>query len=372
MSLQRAGAVARRILQQFRHDRRTLVLLFVAPILILGLFYFLLRGGSTLPVVDVVNLDAAPGQLGTSLSAALQSAPGITARESTPVAAQRDLTSGAVAAVILLPPDFTTRFRQGTIAPQIRLEGSQPAQSQAVLATVSAAMQRAANLAAPTRGFDLPRAQPVVTYLHGGSELDTLDYFGAAFIGLVVFFLVFVVTIIAFLRERSQGTLERLMASPLRRSEIVSGYIGGFMAVAALQAVEVALFTLYALHVHNQGNIGLIVLMTLLMSLVAVNLGVFLSMFSTTEFQAVQFIPLAIVPQVLLSGIIFPVSSEPGWLQGISRVLPLTYGVDGLHRVMLEGASLSSGTLLLDLGVVAAFAVALVAAATATLRRSLA
>jgi ABC-2 type transport system permease protein len=368
----RSGAVARRILQQFRHDPRTLVLLFVAPIVILGLFYFLIRGGTTLPAVDIVNLDPGPGQLGSTLSAVLHEAPGITVSEASAAAAQRDLSSGAVAAVIVLPPDLAARAVEGTIAPQVHLEGSQPAESQAVLAGVSVAMQRAANLLASAHAVNLPRAQPQITYTHGGPGLDTLDYFGAAFIGLVVFFLVFVVTIIAFLRERSQGTLERLMASPLRRSEIVAGYMAGFTAVAALQAVEVALFTLYALHVHNQGNVGLIVLMTLLMGLVAVNLGVFLSMFSTTEFQAVQFIPLAIVPQVLLSGIIFPVSSEPGWLQGISRVLPLTYGVDGLHRVMLEGAGLASGSLLLDLGVVAAFAVALVFAATLTLRRSLA
>jgi ABC-2 type transport system permease protein len=101
------------------------------------------------------------------------------------------------------------------------------------------------------------------------------------------------------------------------------------------------------------------VLITLLMTLVAVNLGVLLSMFATTEFQAVQFIPLAIVPQVLLSGIIFPVSSEPVWLQVLSKLLPLTYGVDGLRDVMLKGNGLTSGAILLDIGV----------AATATLRR---
>jgi ABC-2 type transport system permease protein len=92
-------------------------------------------------------------------------------------------------------------------------------------------------------------------------------------------------------------------------------------------------------------------------------------MFATTEFQAVQFIPLAIIPQVLLSGIIFPVTSEPGWLQVVSKLLPLTYGVDGLRDVMLKGSGLTYGPLLVDLAVVAAFAVALVAAATATLRQ---
>ena len=252
----------------------------------------------------------------------------------------------------------------------MHLEGTQPGLTQPVLAALDQSEAGLLGSIGAQSGARLPTIRPRLTYLHGGAGLDTLDYFGGAFVGLVVFFLVFVVTIIAFLRERSQGTLERLMASPLRRSEIVAGYMAGFTVVAAIQAVEVALFTLYALHVHNQGSVVLVVLMTLLLALVAVNLGIFLSMFATTEFQAVQFIPLAIVPQVLLSGIVFPVSTEPGWLQAVSELLPLTYGVDGLRDVMLKGNGLTSGALLLDIGVVAAFAVALVVAATATLRRA--
>jgi ABC-2 type transport system permease protein len=370
MSPRRSGAVARRILQQFRHDRRTLVLLFVAPVIILGLFYFLIRGGANLPRVDVVNLDQ--GSVGATLTADLQRAPGIAVSLSTEARASSDLSSGQVAATLLLPANLTTSAMSGLpITPELTLEGTQPGLSQPVLVALNQSMAVAATQLVAAGGARLPAFAPRVAYLHGGPSLDTLDYFGGAFIGLVVFFLVFVVTIIAFLRERSQGTLERLMASPLRRGDIVAGYMLGFLVVGALQAVEVALFTLYALHVHNQGSVVLIVVMTLLLTLVAVNLGVFLSMFATTEFQAVQFIPLAIVPQVLLSGIVFPVSSEPGWLQGISNVLPLTYGVDGLRAVMLDGAGIGSAAVLLDLGVVAAFAVALVAAAGATLRRSL-
>jgi len=103
-----------------------------------------------------------------------------------------------------------------------------------------------------------------------------------------------------------------------------------------------------------------------------VNLGIFLSMFARTEFQAVQFIPLVIVPQFLLSGILFPVSSEPSLLQPVSNVLPLTYAVNALRDVMLKGADLSSSSLLLDIGVVTGFVVLLIAAGTATLRRRIA
>ena len=162
------------------------------------------------------------------------------------------------------------------------------------------------------------------------------------------------------------------MASPLRRGEIVLGYMIGFTVLALIQAVEVLVFCLGVLKVHNDGNVFLIFLIEALMAIVAVNLGIFLSMFARTEFQAVQFIPLVIVPQFLLSGILFPVSSEPSLLQPVSNVLPLTYAVNALRDVMLKGADLSSSSLLLDIGVVTGFVVLLIAAGTATLRRRIA
>src|SRR5205085_12655952 len=116
------------------------------------------------------------------------------------------------------------------------------------------------------------------------------------------------------------------------------GYMLGFTVVALVQAVEVLAFCLLVLHVHNAGNVGLIFLLEALMAIAAVNLGIFLSMFARTEFQAVQFIPLVIVPQVLLSGVIFPVATEPRWLQFISNILPLTYAVNGLRDVKIKGA----------------------------------
>ena len=108
------------------------------------------------------------------------------------------------------------------------------------------------------------------------------------------------------------------------------------------------------------------------MAIAAVNLGIFLSMFARTEFQAVQFIPLVIVPQVLLAGIIFSVSTEPGPLQAVSRVLPLTYAVEGLRNIMIKGADLSWSSLQLDVGVVLGFCIVVILAGAMTLRRRVA
>jgi ABC-2 type transport system permease protein len=365
MSAQRVLAITRRLLQQFRRDHRTIALLFVAPLVILALLGYLLRGGGDVPRMGVVDLDGGP--VASLVASSVEASKTVAASSMSRSDAEAKLESGAIAGYLLLPQGFSSEVQQThVIAPQIRLEGSQPGLSQSI---VQAVTQAFTGLAGQVGGI---RFQPDINYRYGGASFDTLDYFGAAFIGLVVFFLVFVITAVAFLRERGQGTLERLMASPLRRPEIVLGYMLGFTVLAVVQAIEVLAFALLVLHVHNSGNVALIFLMEALMAIFAVNLGIFLSMFARTEFQAVQFIPLVIVPQMLLSGIIFPVSTEPGPLQVLSNVLPLTYAVDGMRNIMIKGADLGWSQLQLDLAVVVAFCVVVIVAGATTLRRRIA
>jgi ABC-2 type transport system permease protein len=365
MSGHRIAAITRRLLQGFRRDRRTLALLFVAPIVILGLLGYLMRGSSSSPNVGIANEDSGP--LGAVVADALRHSSHINTSDVSAADGDARLKDGSLVAYIVLPADFSRQAQAGTVAPEVHLEGSQPGQAAPVLQALQQAMiSLAAQVASRSVNF-----QPQVRYLYGGPDYDTLDYFGAAFIGLVVFFLVFVITIVSFLNERTQGTLERLMASPLRRGEIVGGYMLGFSVIAFVQAAEVLVFSLAVLGIHNQGSVLLIFGMEALIAIAAVNLGIFLSMFARSEFQAVQFIPLVVVPQVLLSGIIFPVSTEPRALQFLSDVLPLTYAVNGMRDIMVKGADLTSSALQLDAAVVAGFCILLIAAGTATLRRRL-
>jgi ABC-2 type transport system permease protein len=364
MSGRRIAAITRRLLQGFRRDRRTLALLFVAPIVILALLGYLIRGGSSQPSVGIVNEDAGP--LGAQVASALHQSSHVTAVDDTASDADAKLKDGSLTAYIVFPSDFSAQA-QKTISPEVHVEGSQPGEN----VVVAQALQEAfASIEGRVGGGT--QFAPRYFYLYGGPNLDRLDYFGAAFVGLIVFFLVFVITIVSFLNERTQGTLERLMASPLRRGEIVVGYMLGFTVLAVVQSVEVLVFALAILRIHNQGNVLVIFGMEALMAIAAVNLGIFLSMFARSEFQAVQFIPLVIVPQFLLSGILFPVSSEPGPLQPLSNVLPLTYAVNGMRDIMLKGADLTWASLQLDAAVVAGYCILLIAAGTATLRRRLA
>jgi ABC-2 type transport system permease protein len=361
----RVAAITRRLLEQFRRDRRTLALLFVAPVVILALLGYLIRGSAAAPTVGIANEDQGP--LGATVAAALEQSSRISTTRIRPADGDARLKDGSLTAYIVFPAAFSAQAQSGNVEPQIHFEGSQPGNAAPVLQALQQAMTTVASQA--PGGF---RFQPEVGYLYGGPKLDTLDYFGAAFIGLIVFFLVFVITIVSFLNERSQGTLERLMASPLRRGEIVVGYMLGFTVLALVQSVEVLVFALAVLKVYNAGNVALIFGIEALMAIGAVNLGIFLSMFARTEFQAVQFIPLVIVPQLLLSGILFPVSTEPRPLQVLSNVLPLTYAVNGLRDVMVKGADLSWTSLQVDVGVVLGFVILLVLAAVATLKRRIA
>src|SRR5437879_1282362 len=365
MSGHRIAAITRRLLQGFRRDRRTLALLFVAPIVILGLLGYLMRGSSSSPSVGIANQDSGP--LGAVVAKTLRHSSHITTSDINASDGDPKLRDGSLVAYVVLPSDFSSQAQAGTVAPEVHLEGSQPGEDAPVLQALQQAMT---SLASQVAGRNVS-FQPQINYLYGGSSYDTLDYFGAAFVGLVVFFLVFVITIVSFLNERSQGTLERLMASPLRRGEIVLGYMLGFTVLALVQAAEVLVFALAVLKLQNHGNVLLIFGMEALMAIAAVNLGIFLSMFARSEFQAVQFIPLVVVPQMLLSGIIFPVSSEPTALQYLSNVLPLTYAVNGMRDIMVKGADLTWSALQLDAAVVAGFCVLLIVAGTATLRRRL-
>jgi ABC-2 type transport system permease protein len=366
----RVLAITRRLLAQFRRDRRTLALMFAAPVVVLSLFSFLLRGGGDRPALGVVDLDRGP--LGRAVASQLLAAPDVAATEMDAGTAAAILRESRLAGYVVLPADMSATAARGVISPEIHLEGTQPGQSGAVVQAVDRALLGAAAAQLAAAGLPTPRVAPRVAFQYGGPSLDTLDYFGGAFVGLVVFFLVFVVTCVSFLRERAQGTLERLMASPLRRPEIVLGYMLAFTLLALLQSLEVLVFSLAVLRIHNSGGVLLIFGIETLLALVAVNLGIFLSTFARTEFQAVQFIPLVIVPQVLLSGVVLPVGSEPGWLQAVSNVLPLTYAVNALRDVMLKGAGLGSAAIQLDAAVILAFCLAAIVAAAATLRREVA
>ena len=211
----------------------------------------------------------------------------------------------------------------------------------------------------------------IVMSLVGFSLIDQkpiLNRVAPGLLGTFVMFFTFLLTGVSFLRERAQGTLERLMTTTVARGDIVVGYLLGFLLFATIQAAVILTFTIVALQIEYQGNIIEIVAVLLLVVVVAVNLGIFVSTFANNEFQIVQFIPIVLLPQIFLSGVIIPTDQMPAVMEAISVVLPLTYAVEGLREIMVMGQSLAD--VWTDLVILAGFGLGLLIAAVATLHRT--
>ena len=198
-------------------------------------------------------------------------------------------------------------------------------------------------------------------------ESNVLDYIAPALLATLALFFSFLLTGISFLRERSQGTMERLMASPVSRLDIVIGYLFGFFIFALTQTLIILLFTIYVLDVHYFGDLWQIFVFQIVIITGAVNLGIFISTFARNEFQMVQFIPLIIIPQIFLCGVIWPVEQMPDYLQWLSAILPLKYAVDGLRDIMLAGKNLLDVGF--ELSVLIGFAIIISILAAFALRR---
>jgi ABC-2 type transport system permease protein len=209
----------------------------------------------------------------------------------------------------------------------------------------------------------------VIASLVGVSTPDKsmLDYTAPAMLATLILFFGFIITGISVLRERSQGTMERLMASPISRMDVVAGYLLGFLLFALLQTLIIFFYMVYVLDINFRGELWQILIFQVLIGIGAVCLGTFFSIFARNEFQIMQFIPLIVLPQIFLCGVLWPISQMPDYLQWIAKFLPLNYGVEGIRAMMLEGQSLLD--IGKDIGVLAAYAVGLLFLAAITLRR---
>jgi ABC-2 type transport system permease protein len=193
------------------------------------------------------------------------------------------------------------------------------------------------------------------------------DRVGLTMLGIFPFVVMFLVTSIAMLRERTSGTLERLLTTPLARLDLLLGYGLAFGLMAALQALVTVTVATTVYDLDVAGSVWLVVLIAVADALLGVALGLLASAFARSEFQAVQFMPLIVLPQFFLCGLLVPVDQMAGWLQAISDVLPLTYAVEALQEVGASAAA--TGTLWFDVAIVAGAALVALALAAATLRR---
>jgi len=370
----RVLALAGRILRQFRHDRRTVGLIVIVPIVVMALIGYLISDDKEPLPVGVVNLDqglTTPNGtvvLGDRIVEALRKDTTIEIRALASDAAATDrVREGEVAAAVVLPADLTQVVLDGGTAPvRIVVLGIQPSLSGPAIEATRIAL---ASLPKTAGDIGLPATplaiEPVP--LRGGNDLKTLDYSAPSLVTTFAFLFTFMLTSVAFLRERSSGTLERLMASPVSRLEVLAGYLLGFIGFAMAQALIVLGYAMVVLDVRVVGSLWLVLLVLVVLVVGVVNLGIALSFYARNELQVIQFIPLVLLPQVFLGGLWWPVETLWAPLRWLSQLFPLTHSVMALRMVMVGGQGFSD--ILGRLLALGAFAAAMVVVGVLALRK---
>lgn len=199
------------------------------------------------------------------------------------------------------------------------------------------------------------------------TDTPVFNTLGPALLGLFPFTIMFVVTSITTLRERRSGTLERLMTMPLGKFDFIAGYTLAFGLLATLQALIAVAYAVWVCGLEVQGEPWLLVLVAVTNAILGTTLGLLVSAFANTEFQVVQFMPAFVFPQILLGGIFVAREAMPDVLYAISDWLPLSHAIEALQLVSTEGGD--TGEVLVELGIVAAFALAAIVLGSVTLRR---
>ncbi|MCU4769437.1 ABC transporter permease [Bacillus toyonensis] len=320
----RVNGVIIRIIRQFFRDKRSLAMMFGAPMLLLWLLSLIFTQKDYIPHIAVVDVPAPIVKVMKNQEASIY--------EYSKEKAISELEKQKIDAVIHL--------ENGKM--NLLLEGSDSSKNRAVLQILQKSTEK----------NDVSIMKPEVNYLHGSKDFTMFDGLGPVLIGFFTFFFVFILSGVSFVRERLSGTLERLLSTPVRRWEIVVGYIIGFGIFAFIQSVIIVSFSVYVLDLYVAGSIWLTLLITCMLSLTALTLGTFLSAYANNEFQMIQFIPLVIVPQIFFSGL-FPIESMNKWLQMLGKLFPLTYGADAMRQVMIRNQGFTE--IALDLTVLLLF-----------------
>ncbi len=326
-SVYRIWSVALRVIRQTKRDRRTIVALLINPIIMMLLIGYAFSGTFTGINLGIVDLHSGPVQEAVLSRLQASDTFSITylASESE---ARKLISEGKLNGAVVLESNEI----------RLILDGTSPQVASTITGGVAAGMQSGAtqilsNL--PPR-IQLPA---VTTYYVYGYDLEVKDSVGPTLLAITIFFFTSLNTTIGFLRERLQGTLEKVLVSPLDRIELVSGYILAYMVLSVAQSAITFVILVVGFKVPIGGSLLAVLVIVLLLSAGSLSFGAFLSNFVTTEFQVMQLNPVVTFPQTILSGAWVPLQSIPGWLRPLSYVFPLTYACDALKLTLLKGAS---------------------------------
>ena len=355
----RTLAIAKKVMKELFRDKRTLALMFVAPVFIMWLMNLMFSASTA------VNVKLATQDLPTSLVTKMDDLDHVRVQTYNDLdQAKKDLADEKVDAVV--------SYKNGEYqVDYANTDASKTSLTRQVLRTSIASegsnqLMARVKQALPQLKFEAKAPEIKESYQYGDEHTSFFTSMIPVLIGFVVFFFVFLISGMALLKERTSGTLERLLATPVKRSEIVYGYMLSYGLIAILQTAVVVLAAIWLLDVEVVGNLFHVIIVNVVLALVALAFGILLSTLAKSEFQMMQFIPLVIMPQLFFSGII-PLSSMGDWAQTVGKFLPLTYSGDAMSQIILYGRGI--GDVLPNIGVLLIFLVILTILNIVGLRR---
>ncbi|MEX1378322.1 MAG: ABC transporter permease [Eubacteriales bacterium] len=311
--------IAGRVIRQINGDKRTLVIMIIAPILIISILYFILSAQVSIAKVDIVDT----GSLNNEAIDSMKDVADVHIAATEDEAVERILSGES----------------DGYFLPEkVVVEGTDPSITGLVIKAYKEYSINTNLQSMPANVSTLAGKifeQPEVDNFYTDTEYETFDFLAPSIMGFIIFFLVFLLSGIAFLRERISGTLEKIMATSVKRRHIVIGYFLGFGLFVLIQTVLIQVFMIYVLRINTYHNFGLVLVANLGIAFASLSLGTLLSAFARNEFQLFQFIPIIIIPQILFSGL-FNIREASGFMRAIEKIFPLSYGSQALRDVMLR------------------------------------
>lgn len=377
MRVRRSLSVARRIFLGLRHDPRTVALILLGPIVAMFVFGLAFSGDVRHVRVGVVDLDAGMELpfIGTmSLSARIVDNLDPAAIEAVEVEseaiAESMVRDGKLAALVVFPEGFTENVHRA-------LDGSASGASARIrirldrtVFNVAAAVTRSFMDAVMTTVRESGRELPVSVDTDDpiyGRGASFMDFFVPGVMGFAGFMLTALLTILSFVAEKRGGTLDRLLATPLSEGELVAGYAAAFGLIGVVQALLLLGVAVAAFNVMIVGTVALAFFIIALLCVVSLSLGILLSTLAESELQAIQMIPLIVLPSFLLAGIFWPVEAIPPYLRPLSYLIPPYWAIDACRSIMIRGWGIDR--IYPHALVLAAFAAVFLRLAVLTLRR---
>lgn len=380
MKVAHVRAIARKQFLTLRHDRRSLALMMFAPIMAMLIFGFAFGNSPEHVAVIVVNHDQ--GALASKFIADIDHTTLNLKTSNSADSARTEVRNGQAVAALIFPSAFTanaapTVSRQmikghavTTLSPPVgaHVEMMLDSTNQQLAAVVPTALSQAAQKLAASQGAKNPISIDSTYAFPKAKSARYIDYFVPGIMAFAITLFTTLLTLLAFVGERTSGTLSRLKVSPATESEIVLGYEIAFGLIAAVQGALVLTVAILVYHILVIGPLWIAGLLVVLLAIDAQAIGILASAAAQREGQAVQFLPFVIFPIFLLSGVFVAVDSLPVWLRPFSYVLPPTWGIAGLRDVLLRGWGLDH--VWVNLTVLAGFAVLLTILAILGLKRN--